>query len=431
MHFGGFGARALRYRGRRRRRARRGSRADRGADVALRARARHVERRCVRGRLHGGRRVSLRRERDEGARRAAADGREPRAEPQRELAADVSHDRRFVYRVRRREHRASSHVLDDRLRRGRAGRSSAGRRRGPRHRRAGSRQRPVADQVAQRRAAGLSCMRDKLTAARAPLAGAVALLLGSGAAAQEAPLSFTDEQADAGRRVYEQHCVQCHGANLDDGALGAPLKGIAFMAKYGGEAVETLFDVTRTTMPTGNPGSLDAETYASLVAYMLRENDVVAGDTALPVDSRALAAMRIPRGGFSFMDFSPYTARAVVERPTPLARFTPVDDAAIADPPAGDWLGWRRGYSAHGFSPLAEITTRNVGELRLAWSWTLPAGSTEGVPVVRDGTMFVVGYGDIVQALDAATGDLLWQYTHTLASGASPFHKRGIALYGE
>lgn len=274
-------------------------------------------------------------------------------------------------------------------------------------------------------------MRDKLTAARAPLAGAVALLLGSGAAAQEAPLSFTDEQADAGRRVYEQHCVQCHGANLDDGALGAPLKGIAFMAKYGGETVETLFDVTRTTMPTGNPGSLDAETYASLVAYMLRENDVVAGDTALPVDSRALAAMRIPRGGFSFMDFSPYTARAVVERPTPLARFTPVDDAAIADPPAGDWLGWRRGYSAHGFSPLAEITTRNVGELRLAWSWTLPAGSTEGVPVVRDGTMFVVGYGDIVQALDAATGDLLWQYTHTLASGASPFHKRGIALYGE
>jgi len=273
------------------------------------------------------------------------------------------------------------------------------------------------------------------TGARRQLAAAVALaaapLAGVTALAQEVPLSFTDAQADAGRRAYEQHCVQCHGANLDDGPLGAPLKGIAFMAKYGGGSVAALFDVTRTTMPTSNPGSLDAETYASLVAYMLRSNDVVPGEEPLPADPQALAAMRIPRGGFSFMDFSPYTARSVVERPTPLDRLTPVDDAALAEPPPADWLGWRRGYDAHGFSPLDQIRRDNVDELRVAWSWTLPAGSTEGVPIVRDGTMFVIGYGDIVQALDAATGDLLWQYTHTLAPGAAPFHKRGIALYGE
>src|SRR5690606_27468107 len=104
---------------------------------------------------------------------------------------------------------------------------------------------------------------------------------------------------------------------------------------------------------------------------------------------------------------------------------------ALEDPPAGDWLGWRCDYSADGFSPLAQIDTRNVDDLRVAWSWTLPAGSSEGVPIVRDGTMVVVGYGDIVLALDAASGDLLGQYTHTLEAGAAPFHKRGIVLYGD
>ncbi len=260
---------------------------------------------------------------------------------------------------------------------------------------------------------------------------AAALLAASTAVAQDVPLSFTDAQVESGRVAYEQHCVQCHGTNLDDGALGSPLKGIAFMAKFGGQSVLELFNVTRTTMPTANPGSLDAETYANLVAYMLLANDVVAGDEPLPVDPRALAAMQIPRGGFSFMDFSPYTARAVVARPTSLDRLTAVDDASLEEPPAGDWLSWRRDYSADGFSPLAQIDTRNVDDLRVAWSWTLPTGSSEGVPIVRDGTMFVVGYGDIVQALDAASGDLLWQYTHTLEAGAAPFHKRGLVLYGE
>lgn len=257
------------------------------------------------------------------------------------------------------------------------------------------------------------------------------LALSRAPAAQEAALSYTDAQAEAGSRAYAQACAQCHGANLDDAPLGPPLKGPAFMSKYGGATVLELFDVTRTTMPTANPGSLDAATYASLVAYMLEANDVVAGQRELPADPRALAAMRIPKGGFNFMDYSPYSERVAVELPSPLDDFEPVDDAALEEPPAEDWLSWRRTHDAHGFSPLDAIDTDNVGGLRLAWSWTLPAGSNEGVPIVRDGTMFVISYGDVVQALDAASGDLLWQYTHVLEEGASPFHKRGIALYGE
>ncbi|MDT8397614.1 MAG: PQQ-binding-like beta-propeller repeat protein [Pseudomonadales bacterium] len=249
--------------------------------------------------------------------------------------------------------------------------------------------------------------------------------------AQEDALSYTAEQAAAGRRAYDANCVQCHGPNLSDGPLGAPLKGPEFMQKYGGRPVAELFDVTRSTMPSANPGALDAATYASLVAFMLQQNAVVAGQSELPADGRQLSRMQVPAGGFSFMAYSPYSERVPVALPNPLDDFQAVSDASLANPPPQDWLGWRRSYDAHGFSPLAQIDADNASELRLAWSWTLPAGTAEGIPLVRDGTLFVQGYGDVVQALNAATGELLWQYSHVLEAGAAPFHKRGLALHGE
>jgi alcohol dehydrogenase (cytochrome c) len=45
--------------------------------------------------------------------------------------------------------------------------------------------------------------------------------------------------------------------------------------------------------------------------------------------------------------------------------------------------------------------------------------------------MFVYGYGDILQALDAASGELLWEYRHRLQNGASPSNKRALALHGD
>jgi len=75
----------------------------------------------------------------------------------------------------------------------------------------------------------------------------VALLAGAGARAQEVALSFTAAQVEQGRAVYDATCVMCHGANLDDGPLAPPLKGDAFMRKYGGKPARALFDLLRTT----------------------------------------------------------------------------------------------------------------------------------------------------------------------------------------
>ncbi|HTV79315.1 MAG TPA: PQQ-binding-like beta-propeller repeat protein [Steroidobacteraceae bacterium] len=246
-----------------------------------------------------------------------------------------------------------------------------------------------------------------------------------------AALSYTHRQAEAGRAAYTTYCVSCHGPHLNDGTQGAPLKGPAFMKKYGDRSVLDLYRIARTTMPTANPGSLPPATYAALVAYLLQENAIVAGETELPADAHALAAMMLPASGFSIMAFSPYTAQHTVSLPNPLEHFTAVGAADLAHPPDQDWLTWRRGWNGHGFSPLDQINAANAGRLRLVWSWTLPAGSTEGVPLVRDGTLFIQGFGDTVQALNAATGDLLWQYSPLLEEGVAPFQKRGIALWGD
>ncbi len=255
--------------------------------------------------------------------------------------------------------------------------------------------------------------------------------LSGGARAQERALSYTREQSEAGRVAYVANCATCHGPHLSDGPLGKPLKGPVFMQKYGGRSVRNLYDITRTTMPTTKPGSLDTATYAALVAYVLQENAIVAGAAPLPTNPEEMAGMMVPGGGFSIMAYSPYTALKPVVLPNPLDHFTPVTPGGSDQSPGAGLAHVATRLGRAWLSPLRQIDRSNAANLRLVWSWTLPEGSTESVPLVRDGTMFVLGYGDVVQAIDARTGDLLWQYNHALESGATPFVKRGIAVAGD
>ena len=92
-----------------------------------------------------------------------------------------------------------------------------------------------------------------------------------------------------------------------------------------------------------------------------------------------------------------------------LERFTPVTDAMLRTPPAGDWLMARRNYQAWSHSPLTEITPANVGSLRLAWAWNMnEGGSNQPMPLVHDGILYLTNTMNEVQALDGATGELIW-----------------------
>ncbi len=82
-----------------------------------------------------------------------------------------------------------------------------------------------------------------------------------------------------------------------------------------------------------------------------------------------------------------------------------------ADSEPGNWLEHGRTYSEQRFSPLDQITDKNVGGLGLAWSWN--TGTTRGIeatPIVVDGVMFTSGPWSVVFAHDAKTGEVLWQY---------------------
>ena len=99
--------------------------------------------------------------------------------------------------------------------------------------------------------------------------------------------------------------------------------------------------------------------------------------------------------------------------------FAPVTDAMLQAPSDDDWLMWRRTLDGWGYSPLDQIDRENVGDLRLAWSRALSAGGRQqGTPLVYDGVLYMPNPSDVIQAIDAVTGDLLWEYRRSLPDDA-------------
>jgi alcohol dehydrogenase (cytochrome c) len=116
----------------------------------------------------------------------------------------------------------------------------------------------------------------------------------------------------------------------------------------------------------------------------------------------------------------------------PLALHTPspVSAAMLVNVPDADWLMFRRTLNGWGYSPLGQITTKNVKGLQLAWSRPLPDGGYEGTPIVHDGVMYIIEPSDAAEAVDAATGDIIWsfkrRYPADFKGGGS---KRNAAIF--
>ena len=118
--------------------------------------------------------------------------------------------------------------------------------------------------------------------------------------------------------------------------------------------------------------------------------------------------------------------------------YLPVTDGMLQNPAAADWLSWRRTLDGQAHSPLDEITPENVGDLRLVWSWALRPGPQQTTPLVHDGVLFIANPGEVVQALDAATGDLIWEYDRGADAPGSSFGgppagrmTRNISMYDD
>jgi PQQ-dependent dehydrogenase (methanol/ethanol family) len=110
--------------------------------------------------------------------------------------------------------------------------------------------------------------------------------------------------------------------------------------------------------------------------------------------------------------------------------FVPVTDPMLRNPDAGDWLMWRRTLDGWGYSPLDEIDKGNVGRLRQVWSHDTGPGNQESTPLVYRGMMYVPNRGDYIQAFDAASGDLMWEYRRQFPEGINGGTNRNMAIWG-
>ena len=235
---------------------------------------------------------------------------------------------------------------------------------------------------------------------------------------------FTAEQASAGRAIYTTTCSSCHQPNMT-GTFEAPsLAGPNFMNTWRNRPTSDLFTRIRTAMPISNPGSLSDEDAASLVAFILLSNGATPGTQALKPDTI------VPIGAVT-TGAAPSAAtaqQAATEAGAPAAprnaavalgltvtgevkNYVPVTDEMPLKPDPSDWLIVRGNYQGWNHSALAQINKDNAKDMRLVWSWNMndSAAANEPTPLVHNGIIYLVNTDNIVQALDARTGDLIWE----------------------
>jgi len=128
---------------------------------------------------------------------------------------------------------------------------------------------------------------------------AAVVLLGAYALAQDAPTRsvwdgvYTEDQAKRGQALYNQHCMTCHGDSLSGGEQAPPLAGSEFLSNWNGLTVGDLFERIRTSMPLNNPQSLNRDSNALILTYILSVNRFPAGQAELPTRTEVLKLIRI------------------------------------------------------------------------------------------------------------------------------------------
>src|ERR1041385_65888 len=252
---------------------------------------------------------------------------------------------------------------------------------------------------------------------------------------------FTTAQANAGRASYLANCASCHMQDLAGRNEAPQLAGTSFMSGWGTRTIPELLTYVQSRMPPGGAGALPEQTYLEMVAFILQANGSRPGNQPLTAGTAGVIASvangQMPaalRQALLRASGDPIAPQAT--RPKGLIvtgevnNYVPVTDEMLRAPDPGDWLMIRRNYQAWTSSPLTQITSRNVKDLKLAWVWAMnDGGANEPTPIVHNGIIYLSNTSNTVQALDGRTGDLIWENyigpDSTRAYGAT----RSLAIY--
>ncbi|MGH6623286.1 MAG: c-type cytochrome, partial [Burkholderiaceae bacterium] len=209
---------------------------------------------------------------------------------------------------------------------------------------------------------------------------------------------FTPDQAQQGRWAYGQHCATCHGPNR--AGSGAPaLKGTSFNAQWNGKTLQQFYSYVHNQMPLGAAGSLKGQDYVNVVAFILAQSGVPAGNTKLTIRSpmdRVLvlsdtqtaagpgagAGGGVPAGAVQLN-----VALVPVKQPTTTGPTQAELDGADAS--TTNWLMYNKGYRGERYSTLAKVNAGNVSRLRPVCMYQLgELGTFSTGPVMYDGIVY-------------------------------------------
>jgi len=201
--------------------------------------------------------------------------------------------------------------------------------------------------------------------------------------------NLISQELAEGSAIFDSICAHCHGHD-GKGATLAP----SMLNRVVNNNDQDLVAFLRVGEPSKGmpPVVIDDQAMPALVAYLRLLAEDFSGNEISAVSFNALAST------------------------SAIENFRPVDDAMLANPDPADWLMFSRTFDAQRFSPLDQVNRDNVAELGLAWSLGLPEGVTETIPTVYDGVMYLTMPDSSIAALDATTGDLIWQYEPVIES---------------
>ncbi len=231
------------------------------------------------------------------------------------------------------------------------------------------------------------------------IVASVLLLAGSAIAQESAPTPNPPISA-AGAAVFEARCKTCH-----EPAIPRAPNRDQLHSRTNQEILDALTGGIMKPMATGlTPADMIA------VATFL---------TGRGAQAQAAQFAAAPAPG----PVAPSAAAAAQ-----LGKVRAVSPAMLQTPAPGDWLQWGRTYDGQNFSPLTSINRATVKTLGPAWRAALPSGPSMPTPIVHDGVMFLQSSPDMVVALDATNGTVLWRriYKPTLPSN----QKMGLSLSG-
>jgi PQQ-dependent dehydrogenase (methanol/ethanol family) len=303
----------------------------------------------------------------------------------------------------------------------------------------------------------------KKVAGQLLLAGGIAAAITIVTAQQTPTAVFTAEQAAAGRTVYQASCASCHLPDLAGRNEAPQLAGNNFMSTWRTRSTRDLFEYIQSSMPPDGT-NLGTEQYLAVTTFILQSNGAPAGSqpftptTTAPIGSVASGATQTAQaaGRAGQPPDSAGAGRGAAGRGAPGAagaaagrggapanagplgltvegtvkNYVPVTDEMLRNQDPGDWLMARRNYQGWSHSPLTQVTRDNVKDLQLAWAWSMNEGQTnEPTPVVHNGVMYLNNTLNMVQALDAKTGELIWEHRVGPNQATGIAAMRNMAIY--